>query len=289
VTKLTAILVLTVAGSVAARADFSYTMTMKTAGGMTAVPGGSSDHVFIKGDKLRIDHGNTATILDLSTQTSIQINNTQKTYSVAPFGQFAAGAGQVDVDMKIDVQETGQHKTIGGYNCHEVIMTMDVDSPQMQQMGGAKMHMTMDFWVSPDVPGYQEMRALYQRMASGPGWAALTHGGGQGMQKAMADIQKKMAGINGVPVLQVMKMSMPGNSPQAAQMQAGMAQARARLEAMKAQGGEQAKAAERALAAMGGGSGGNLMEMNIESSGFSTATIPASEFAPPAEYRKTGN
>jgi len=49
------------------------------------------------------------------------------------------------------------------------------------------------------------------------------------MQKAMAEIQKKMAGMNGVPVLQVMKMSMPGNSAQAAQM----AQARARLEAMK--------------------------------------------------------
>jgi len=32
VTKLTAILVLAVAGSVAARADFSYTMTMKNAG-----------------------------------------------------------------------------------------------------------------------------------------------------------------------------------------------------------------------------------------------------------------
>jgi len=38
----------------------------------------------------------------------------------------------------------------------------------MQQAGGAKMHMTMDFWVSPDVPGYQEMRAFYQRMALDP-------------------------------------------------------------------------------------------------------------------------
>ncbi|MGO9093779.1 MAG: DUF4412 domain-containing protein [Bryobacteraceae bacterium] len=283
-TKLTAILVLAVAGSVAARADFSYTMTMKTAGGMAAAAGGSSDHAYIKGDKLRTDHGNTSTILDLSAQTVTHINHTQKTYTVAPIGQFAAGAGQVDVDMKIDVQETGQHQTIGGYNCHEVVMTMDVDSPQMQQMGGGKMHMTVDFWVSPDVPGYPEMRALYQRMANGPGWAALTHGAGQGMQKAMADIQKKMAGINGVPVLQVIKMSMPGNSAQAAQM----AQARARLEAMKAQGGEQAKMADKILATMGGGSsGGSLMEMTIESSGFSTAGIPASEFVPPAEYRKT--
>jgi hypothetical protein len=202
---------------------------------------------------------------------------------VAPFGQFAAGAGQVDVDMKIDVQETGQHRTIGGYNCREIVMTMDVDSPQMQQAGGAKMHMTMDFWVSPDVPGYQEMRAFYQRMATGPGWAALTHGAGQGMQKAMAEIQRKMAGMNGVPVLQVMKMSMPGNSAQAAQM----AQSRAHLEAMKAQGGEQAKMADKILATMGGGSGGNLMEMTIESSGFSTATVSASEFAPPAGYQKT--
>lgn len=282
-TKLTAILALAVAGSVAARADFSYTMTMKNAGGMPAA-GGSSDHAFLKGDKLRLDHGNTSSILDLSAQTVTQINHTQKTYSVAPFGQFAAGAGQVDVDMKIDVQETGQHRTIGGYNCREIVMTMDMDSPQMGQPGGAtKMHVTMDFWVSPDVPGYQEIRAFYQRMATGPGWAALTHGAGQGMQKAMAEIQRKMAGMNGVPVLQVMKMSMPGNSAQAAQM----AQARARLEAMKAQGGEQAKMADKILATMPSGSGGNLMEMTIESSGFSTAAVPASEFALPADYRKT--
>jgi hypothetical protein len=286
VTKLTAILVLAVAGSVAARADFSYTMTMKNAGGMMSAAGGSSDHTFLKGDKMRLDHGNTSTILDLSAQTVTQINHTQKTYTVAPFGQFAAAPGQADVDMKIDVQETGQHRTIGGFDCHQVVVTMDVDSPQMGQPGGAtKMHMTMDLWVSPDVPGYREMRAFYQRMATGPGWAALTHGGGQGMQKAMAEIQRKMSGMNGVPVLQVMKMSMPGNSAQAAQM----AQARARLEAMKAQGGEQAKMADKILATMPGGSGGNLIEMTIESSGFSTDTVPASQFAPPAEYRKTAS
>jgi hypothetical protein len=58
-------------------------------------------------------------------------------------------------------------------------------------------------------------------------WAALGGGGNQGMQKAVADMQRKMADLNGVALLQVVKVKSGGNEAQAAQMQQGMAQARA--------------------------------------------------------------
>jgi hypothetical protein len=71
-------------------------------------------------------------------------------------------------------------------------------------------------------------------------------------------------------------------------MQAGMAQARAQMEAMIKQGGPQAAAAQQALARMGGAApgGGALFEITMESSGFSASGIPDSVFAIPAGFQK---
>ena len=287
--KLTAVLVLAVGGSVAVHADFAYTSMMK-GGGMMAAGAVRPTHTLIKGDKMKVDTGDHAMIMDFGSQTVTHINHAQKSYSVMPFGEVGAKMSQIGAEVNIDVQETGQRKVIGGFNCRQVVMTMEMDSPMARQQGAAmKMRMTQELWVSPEVPGYPELRSFYQRISSGPGFAAMMSGSGPGMQKSMAELQKKMANLNGAPVLQIMKMSAAGDAAQTAQMQQGMAQARAQLEAMKAKGGEQAKMAEKALASMGGAgsSGGALMEMTIESSGFSTATIPASEFAPPAGYQKT--
>jgi hypothetical protein len=263
---------------------------MKTTGGMMAAAAGGSQpsrHLF-KGDKMKVDRETMATIIDFGAQAITHINHAQKTYTVTPFSEIGAKLDRAAMDVSIDVRETGQRKVIGGYNCREVVLTMDTEAQQAPSRPGAgmKMRITMDLWISPDVPGYQELHAIYKRIAAGPGWAAMMGGAGnQGMMKAMADLQKKMADLGGVPVLQTIKMGAAGDSPQAAQAQQQMAEARQRLEAMKAQGGAQAKAAEAMLARMGG-SGGSFMEITTESSGFSTAAIPASEFAPPAGYQK---
>ena len=93
--------------------------------------------------------------------------------------------------------------------------------------------------------------------------------------------------MNGVPVLQIVRMKPAGNSPQMAQAQAGMAQAMAQLEAMRKQGGQQAAAAEAALARMGGmAAGGSLLEITTESTNFSTSAIADSVFEIPAGYQK---
>jgi hypothetical protein len=105
------------------------------------------------------------------------------------------------------------------------------------------------------------------------------------MQKAMVDLQRKMAGLNGVPVMEVVRMKAAGSGGDAQNAQ--LAQARARLEEMQKQGGPQAAAAAQALARMGGGSGGGSMfETTMESTNFSTAAIPDSVFAIPAGFTK---
>src|SRR6266536_572663 len=248
------LLILALGAALIANADFSYTSTLKSAQAQ-AVPaaGPLSTKHFFKGQKMKMDNGDTATIIDFETQTITSFNHKQKTYSVTKFGDVSAAMPQ-DVEAKVDIQETGQKKTINGYNATEVVMTMEMDSPQSRQ-AGMKMQMEMTMWLSTDVPGVQELRAFYKTNGSRFPWAALGSGGNPGMQKAMADVQRKMAGMNGVPVLQVMKMKPAGDPAQMAQMQQGMAQMMAQLEQMKKQGGAQAAAAEQTLARMGGMAG----------------------------------
>jgi hypothetical protein len=274
--KTTRILILAVAGSFAAHADFSYTQTVKSSQGAP-----QSTKVFLKGSKMMTDRGDTATLVDLGAQTITTINKTAKTYSVQKMGDMAAALSSAA--PQVDIKETGQKKTINGFNCGQSVMTMSMDGPTP----GVKMQMEIELWVSPDVPGWQKLREFYQKNASG---LNAMGGGNPGMQRAMVEMQKKMATMGGAPVEQVMRMKAPGMEGQAAQMQGNLGQARARLEEMIKQGGPQAEAAKNALARMPGGavggSGTSLFETTIDSSDFSAADVPDSVFAIPAGFTK---
>jgi hypothetical protein len=276
-------LILAVALAVAARADFSYSSTRKgTGAGQT----GEVTKHYLKGQKMMMDFGNRAMLIDFDEQTVTTIHTDQKTYTVSKFADVGQTLQKTGAEITADVKETGQRKNINGFNASEVIMTIQMETAQTQK-AGMKMQMEMDIWISSEVPGVQELRAFYQKNMSRFPWAAMGQGGGnENMQKAMVDLQRKMAGLNGVPVLQTVRMKSAGNEAQAAQMQQGMAQARAKLEEMQKQGGPQAAAAAQALARMGGAAGGSLFETTMESSNFSTTAIPDSVFAIPAGFKK---
>jgi hypothetical protein len=278
-----------------AHADFSYTTTQKATGGqMAAMAAGQNQNskFYLKGQKMKTDTGDTAIILDFDAQTITTVNNRQKTVSVRKFSDLVAATS--DLNAKIDVKETGQKKVINGYNASELVMTIQMDGPAEAQMG--KMQMEMDMWLSSDPPGVKELRAFYQKNMSRFPWAAMSGAaaGNAGMQAAMAEMQRKMAEMNGVNVMQVMKMkaagaggvpAMPQMTPeQMAQMKAAMAR-------LQAQGGPGAAQAQQAIARMqavqsgAGAASGSLMEMTMESTDFSTNSIPDSVFAIPAGYK----
>jgi hypothetical protein len=278
------LLILAVALAVAARADFSYTSTRKGAGAGQA---GEVTKHYLKGQKMMMDSGNRIVIMDFDAQTVTTIQAAKKTYTVTKFADLGQTLQQTGAEISADVKETGQHKTINGFNASEVLMTVQVETAQTQK-AGMKMQMEMDIWVSPDVPGVKEMKAFYQKNMDRFPWSAMTGGGNPSMQKAMADLQRKMAGLNGVPVLETVRMKpMGGNEAQTAQAQQGMTQARARLEEMQKQGGPQAAAAAQALARMGAaGGGGSMFETTMESGNFSTSSVPDAVFAVPAGFTK---
>ena len=307
--KSVSIPVLTIALVAAAHADFSYSTTQKMTGGMlasmaaAAVP--TTSRVFLKGQKMKMETGDASIIMDFDAQTITTINNKQKTYTVKSFNDIS-GVKINDADFKIDAKETGQKKTVNGFNASEMVMTMEMEMPQT-----GKMQMDMDMWVSPEVPGVQELRAFYDRNRDRFPWGAMAGGAGNpGMQKAMAEVQRKMASLNGVAVEQVIKVKAPaggmpgmaGRGPTAAQtqqMQAGMSQACAQMEKMKSQGGPAAAMIEQQFAKMCGGAAGGavpgsgtpaasaaLMEMTMTSSDFSTSPVPDSAFSIPAGFNK---
>jgi hypothetical protein len=287
-----------------ARADFSYTTTRKTTGGamasMAGTAGNGASKVYLKGQKMKTEDGNTAILIDFGAETVTTINNTAKTYTVRGFNDVKAD--QTGPGVSLDSKETGQRKTINGFDARELVVTMQMDMPQGRGMGG-KMEAETDMWISSAVPGAAELRAFYQKNAGKFPWAAMG-GGNQGLQSAMAELQKKIASLDGVPVEEIVRVKpaggaqMPAMPQMTAAQSAQMDQARARLEAMAAQGGPAAAAAQQALARMGGAMGGRgqggppsaggaLIEMTMDSTDFSTAAIPDSVFAIPADYQKT--
>ena len=284
--RATCVLFVILAASLAARADFSYTTTTKSSSGMmgSALQGVVTKN-YLKGQKMKIDNADSIMILDFDAQTITHINTAQKTYTVSKFSDLGNLASKGGMEINIDVKETGQRKTINGFNASEMVMTMEMDNPQSRQQG-MKMKMEMDIWVSPDVPGAQELRAFYQRNAARFPWDAIAGGrGNPSMQKAVTDLRRKMADLKGVPVLQIMKMGGVGNEEQMAKMQQGMAQARAQLEEMKRQG-KLPPQMEDQLKRMTG-SPGSMFETTIESSNFSSSPLPDSVFAIPAGYQQT--
>jgi hypothetical protein len=297
--KIAYLLIVPLACALNARADFSYTQTTKSSQGMMGAGGGdqSSKH-YMKGSKIKVERGTTAIIMDFDAETVTTINHSAKTYSVMKFSDTQQALANAGAEIKIDVKDTGQHKTINGFNASQVVLTMDIAAQQAGAQG-LRMTMEMELWLCSDVPGAAEARAFYQKNTGKFPWAALGAGGNPAMQKAMADMQKKIASLGGVSVQQIVRMKPAGGAgspamPQMNQAQsAQMAQAMARLEEMKKQGGPQAAAAEQAMARMGamrgatGGGGGALFETTMESSEFSTAGIPDSVFAIPTGYQQS--
>ena len=262
-----------------AYADFSYTITRKGSG----APATSKQ--YFKGQKMMTDGADEAIVIDFDSKTVTTIDKKNRSYAVVPFNQVGAGMPAASTQAKVDVKDTGQTKTIGGYNAHLVTMGIAVDSGGSGPMGPMQLQIDMEWWLSSDVPGSGEVKAFYQRNGDSFPWTSLTSAMGpaaetiaQGMRQVMKD--------GGVPLLQIVRSKMAGGPAMSAQQQAQLDQAKARLQAMAQAGGAQGAAAQQALQRMGGASSGGGSEQTMESSGFSTAGFSDSVFAVPGGFTK---
>ena len=270
-------------------ADFSYTVTAKWA----HQPVAQIEKRYFKGRKMKVESAGGATIVDFDAQTVTRINNNLKSYSVTKFSDIPATPTPSDAGVTIYVEETGQTKSISGYQASEVVLTADMDSAEMRQRP-IKIQTERRLWVSTGVPGAAELGAFYERNREHFPWSALADSGPPpsanaaaiAVRVATAELERKAAELKGVPVLEVFKLRAAAGGSHGPNKQ-DWAQARAQLEEQRSSGGANASTAAQLLARAEsmGGDPFAIAQNTLESSDFSTGPIAGSVFAIPPDYK----
>jgi hypothetical protein len=219
---------------------------------------------------------------------------------------------KAEMKFKVSANNTGNTRQIAGFDTKEMVLKMEMEGTDKQSGQSGAMVITTDMWIAPGVPGYQEVRAFYKRMAEKINW---TPGGNMFMAqpeaaKGMAEVYKEVAKLDGVPVFQTISMGAavpPGQAGSAdqppKQQQPQQQQQVERPSLGGALGGalggkfglgrkksppkdEQASSQQPPPASGTATAQGSLLEMTTEMSGFSPSAADPSLFAIPSGFKK---
>jgi hypothetical protein len=145
--------------------------------------------IWILGDKVRRDDGDSTYILRLDRNKLYVINHVDRTYRELglPIDPKKWG-GPAGVQMKVQVTATGENRKTGSWNARK--FKVDISSPE-------GLHMDVAIWASKDIASYQ----AYNRMAASI--AAL--------QPGSSDWARQLEQVEGFPVLQEADVNMGGS------------------------------------------------------------------------------
>ena len=309
-------------------ADFSYKQTTKITGGamagMMKFAGAFSKKanqpvesaVYVHGNRMARINSSSGEIVDLDKETITQLNYEKKTYSTMTFAelrqrmeeamqkmkskQAAQPQDGTEMKFKVSSKETGQKKTIAGYEAKEVVLTIEMDATDQTKGTQAAANIESHVWLAPDIEGYGEVREFERKMAKQIGMlpdqqmAQMR----QSMQ-GMVEVNRQMAEMKGIPVLTVMDMGMPAGAMEGAQQQQQQPQAQQNndsgggLSGLAARGilggfgrKKKANADQPDSANASPVPPGTLMQTTTESSGFSPAPVDTSKFEVPAGFQQ---
>lgn len=211
----------------------------------------------VKGNRLREENADgSIQIIDLDGKRFIKIDSKAKTYTILTFEQMKQQmlaaqermkteqakeqAKRPDDDKpkanlkltpKIESSETGATRNLLGLNTKEmkirIEMLMETDDPKAQGQQISSV-MDTDSWIAPTVPGYNELKQFYVKMAKQMDWVPGAVMGGMAnsnIQVSMAELKNNNAKIDGIPLLQTVSMSLGGSAIAAANAQAAAAPA----------------------------------------------------------------
>ena len=318
-------------------ADFSYEQSSKMTGGalmgVMRMAGAFSKQarepiqssVAIKGNRMLHASKDHASIIDLDSETVTSIDRQKKTYTVMTFAEMAQmmeramqqvqdkkSEKDVNADFKVSISSTGATKQIAGYDTKEMLLTMQMDAVDQKTGNKGGMLVTTSMWIAPKVSGYEEIRAFYKKMSAKLAWTP----GGDGMTagrpdlaRGMANVAKEAAKLDGMPLLQIVKMTptADGQPVAAPESQTAQQQSKPKAETPSISGalagrlggfggfGKKKKQEEpkpetaQASAEPAADASGSLMEMTTEMSGFSSGAVDASRFAVPSGFKKVEN
>ncbi|MBI3209739.1 MAG: hypothetical protein HYZ37_12690 [Candidatus Solibacter usitatus] len=238
-------------------ADFSYTQTTRMTGGALAAMGRAmpglggranqptNSTTLYKGNKMAHISDQSADIWDLDTDTITHINFKDQSYSRITLAQMKQAmeqmmqsmkgktneaGGQMNVNMRANVTDTGKRDVINGVQAREVILTMAAQMTDRKSKSSTEMQTMMALWLADDVPGYAEVRDFQQRMAAkmagdwqslASGQAGAMAGFGGGMSSLAAEAHK----MQGIHIRTIMKMGTGLDPAMASQISAPPASA----------------------------------------------------------------
>ena len=228
-------------------------------GGKSAREGVTST-VAVKGDRKATTNSsdNTGRIVDLGEEKIYDLDLKRKTYKVITFadlrrqieearrkGEEEARKAQAqakdnkadkaperdpnakEMEIDFDIKNTGQKKTVSGFETHEVVLTITVreKGKTLEQSGG--LLLTSDMWLAPTVAALKEIRDFDVRMAQKMTSAVLSGASPEEMGRMMAtypmmkDALAKMSAeggkIDGTPLTTTLTFDAVKSADQVAQ------------------------------------------------------------------------
>jgi hypothetical protein len=328
-------------------ADFQYTETTKVTGGsivgMMKFAGKFSKKarqanepmtstVLLKGNRMAHINRDSTEIIDLDRETITEIDQAKRQYSVLTFQQMKErmekaarqtrqdkSDSQAEVNFKAKVRNTGAKRQIANLSTKESILTLSIEAKDKQSGQSGAMAFTNDMWMAPEIPGYAEVRDFERRFATKMGF--LTGGAlsalvamQPSMGQGMGEMVKEMSKLQGVPVLQIVRVGSTANGePLPAASEAPLPASKDDNNMPSAGEVAQESAASAITSKLGGlggfggfgrkkkqepkpeqptsakaqpGTASVLIESETEMNGFSSTTIDGTRFDVPAGYKK---
>lgn len=207
-------------------------------GGGAAAKDGLTSTLAVKGARKASTNERTGQIIDLGEEKVYDIDVRKKEYRVTTFAQLReqikkaqADAEKAakdmpaedkdelqqsgkEVEIKVDVKETGEKKNIAGHSARQVIVTVTaVEKGKTLEEGGG-MVMTNDFWMGPRIAALDEVAQFDQKYFMALYGGSLASMGDQfasmaamypSLQKMMAEMAEKMKALDGTPLLTIQK------------------------------------------------------------------------------------
>ena len=177
---------------------------------------GVKNTVAVKGDrKISLGDG-TGQIVDLKAEKIYDLDLKKKTYRVTTFAevrqqleearrkaaedlkkaqaelknqpppQAAPASGDAQLDVDFNVQETGEKKTINGFNARQIVMTIGLHEKgkTLEQSGGIVL--TSNIWMTPSIPAMKEVAEFDFRYAKAIAGTMISGASAEEMAAAMA-------------------------------------------------------------------------------------------------------
>ncbi len=235
-------------------ADFRYTETTKITGGsmlgMMKFAGTFSKQarqigdpitssVYVKGNRMARIASDHSEIVDLDRETITHIDHLKKQYYTITFQQMKGqmeeaqreaakhpqekpapepkpDASDTKVKFDVAVRNTGAQKEFSGLTTSESILTLTMQATDQKSGQSGNLAMTNDLWLTPEIPGYKEVRDFNLRYAQklgevygslmAPVMSSMQSQMKPGSTQGMGEMAKEVSKMKGVPLYTVMRM-----------------------------------------------------------------------------------